>query len=298
MTRPTVAQAEAWKPDALRETADDWDAAAADLQRTRRRRRCAESTAAATSGPGRPPRPPAVTAATISAGGAVATRCLITAAVAARDGADADGFGARRRAGCWSARLGPTDSRSPTTAPSPAVRTSPLLVSLAGGSAPVTRDVLDDADRRLPSTGLAQPTPTAASDIVEALNPPHAPPAPTAAAGAWPVPLADVVAGWSAIGQDRIANQIAAMTPEQRQRLIDEFPKQVGNTDGVPWDMRVAANRVNIAQAIADERRDAGPGRSGGSRSTKACSPRSTTRRAAAAGWTGRSSRSTPTGHR
>ena len=60
----------------------------------------------------------------------------------------------------------------------------------------------------------------------------------TAPAGAWPVPLADVVAGWSAIGQDRIANQIAAMTPEQRQRLIDEFPKQVGNTDGVPWDMR------------------------------------------------------------
>ena len=32
MTRPTVAQAEAWKPDALRRTADDWDAAAADLQ--------------------------------------------------------------------------------------------------------------------------------------------------------------------------------------------------------------------------------------------------------------------------
>ena len=50
------------------------------------------------------------------------------------------------------------------------------------------------------------------------------------------------------------------MTPEQRQRLIDEFPKQVGNTDGVPWEMRVAANRVNIAQAIADERRGAGPG--------------------------------------
>ena len=32
MTRPTVAQAEAWRPDALRRTADDWDAAAADLQ--------------------------------------------------------------------------------------------------------------------------------------------------------------------------------------------------------------------------------------------------------------------------
>ena len=32
MTRPTVAQAEAWQPDALRETADDWDAAATDLR--------------------------------------------------------------------------------------------------------------------------------------------------------------------------------------------------------------------------------------------------------------------------
>ena len=32
MNRPTVAQAEAWDPDALRRTADDWDAAAADLQ--------------------------------------------------------------------------------------------------------------------------------------------------------------------------------------------------------------------------------------------------------------------------
>ena len=105
--------------------------------------------------------------------------------------------------------------------------------------------------------------PTPPSDIVEALNPPHAPPAPTAPAGGWPIPLADVVSGWSAIGQDRIANQITAMTPEQRQRLIDEFPKQVGNTDGVPWAMRIAANRVNIAQAIADERREGNPGSQG-----------------------------------
>ncbi len=62
----------------------------------------------------------------------------------------------------------------------------------------------------------------------------------------------DVVAAWPATNQDRIGEQIAAMTPAQRQRLIAEFPQQVGNTDGVPWDMRVAANRVNIAQAIVD----------------------------------------------
>ena len=54
------------------------------------------------------------------------------------------------------------------------------------------------------------------------------------------------------MGQDRIVEQVAAMSTAQRQRLISEFPQQVGNTDGVPWAMRVAANRVNIAQAIVD----------------------------------------------
>jgi hypothetical protein len=54
------------------------------------------------------------------------------------------------------------------------------------------------------------------------------------------------------MSQDRIGEQIGVMTPAQRQRLIAAFPQQVGNTDGVPWDMRVAANRVNIAQAIVD----------------------------------------------
>ena len=86
MTRPTVAQAEAWKPDALRKTAEDWDAAATDLQ-TRvdavvhtiagSRDFWSGSAAEAARGHGD----------TIAAGGAVATRCLITAAVAARDGA-------------------------------------------------------------------------------------------------------------------------------------------------------------------------------------------------------------------
>jgi hypothetical protein len=37
------------------------------------------------------------------------------------------------------------------------------------------------------------------------------------------------------MSQDRIGDQIAAMTPAQRQRLITEFSQQVGNTDGVPW---------------------------------------------------------------
>ena len=245
MSRPTVAQAEAWNPDALRETADDWDTAADDL-RTRidaavraidgSRDFWSGSAAEAARGHG----------ATISASGALATRCLIAAAVAARDGAAQMGS-ARDDLLAVLCRPG----QSPTTGVT-------FWSPLTGGSAHATAEVLDARiAAALDRLGAADTD--CASDIIEALNPKHAPKAQTTPAGAWPVPLSDVVAGWSAIGQDRIANQIEAMTPDQRQRLIDEFPKQVGNTDGVPWDMRAAANRVNIAQAIADERRDDGP---------------------------------------
>ena len=263
MSRPTVAQAESWNPDALRETADDWDSAAmtcalASMPRSVRSHGSRDfwsgSAAEAARGDG----------ATISASGALATRCLITAAAAARDGATQMG-----------------SARSDLLAV--LSRSSPLAASLTGGSARVAAEVLDtQIEAALDRLGAADVD--CASDIIEALNPKHAPKAQTTPAGAWPVPLSDVVAGWSAIGQDRIANQIEAMTPDQRQRLIDGFPKQVGNTDGVPWDMRAAANRINIAQTIADERRDDGPVRSAGSRSIRACSPRWTTRRAAAAG--------------
>jgi alpha/beta hydrolase family protein len=61
------------------------------------------------------------------------------------------------------------------------------------------------------------------------------------------------VANWQTMSRDRIAGQIAAMTPTQRARLIDAAPSIVGNTNGVPWDMRAAANRINIAQAVRDE---------------------------------------------
>lgn len=257
MTRPTVGQAERWNPDALRRTAEHWDAAATDLQ-TRAdtvaggingsRDFWAGSAADAARGHG----------GAIAAAGAFATRCLITAAVAARDGA-AQLDRARddvlalvavaRDEGFTVADDGAAGGGDP----------SRPLVSLTGGSPAVTADVLT-ARIVAALDRLAAADADAAHDITEALNPMRASGTPTVPAGAWPVPAADAVAGWSAIGQDRIANQIAAMTPEQRQRLIDEFPRQVGNTDGVPWEMRIAANRVNIAQAIADERRLNGPG--------------------------------------
>ena len=260
MTRPTVGQAETWNPDALRRTADGWDAAAGDLQ---------SRVDAVTAGvndsrdfwTGSAADAARARGGTIAAGGAFATRCLITAAVAARDGAAQMGrarddvlalIATARAEGFSVADDGAVSGGDP----------SRLLVSLSGGSPAVTADVLTARIvAALDRLGAADAD--AAHDIAEALTPSRAPDSPTVPAGAWPVPPADAVAGWSAIGQDRIANQIAAMTPQQRQYLIDEFPKQVGNTDGVPWDMRVAANRVNIAQAIADERRRGGPGSQG-----------------------------------
>lgn len=254
MTRPTVSQAESWRPDALRATADAWDAAATDLQQrvdavmhgidgSRNFWTGAAADAARRRG------------AAVASAGAAVTRCLISAAVAARDGADQI---AAAQAGVLDLVAG-ARAQGFVVADDGSVAggaTSALLATLSGGSTPVARDVLaariaDALDR------LAAADSDTADDIVAALDPPRARPAPTLQAGG--VPLADVVAGWSAIGQDRIADQITAMAPDERQRLIDEFPRQVGNTDGVPWDMRVAANRVNIAQAIADERSAGGP---------------------------------------
>lgn len=241
MSTPTVAQAEAWNPDALRDIADEWDSTAADL-RTR-----IDTVVRAIDGSRRFWTGSAADAArdrgtAIGGDGALVTRCLIAAAVAARDGAEQIG----------SARDDLLTLLAVTR------DQSPVLTSLAGGNAAVTADVLDARiDAALEKLGAADSD--AAHDVTEALSPAHAPKAPTNPAG-WTVPMADAVAGWSAIGQDRIASQIATMTAEQRQRLVDEFPRQVGNTDGIPWDMRIAANRVNIAQAIADEQQTNQPG--------------------------------------
>ena len=262
MSRPTVTQAEAWRPDALRQLADAWDAAARKLgahvdtvgREVNRSRDFWTGSAADTAHE---------RAGTIVAAGDAAARALVTAAVAARDGADqiataqADVLARVTAARTDGFVVG--DDGSVAAANDP----PPLLVALSGGSAEVAGDVLApraaeltrqivDALERL---GAADAD--AAHDIEEAFaSPPTADAAPTVPAGAWPVQAADVVAGWPAMGQDRIAGQIAAMTPAQRQQLIGDFPGQVGNTDGVPWDMRVAANRINIAQAIVDERAD------------------------------------------
>jgi hypothetical protein len=51
-----------------------------------------------------------------------------------------------------------------------------------------------------------------------------------------------------------IQSVFAALSPEQRQRLALLYPNLVGNLNGAPLDLRMAANRVQIGVALDDER--------------------------------------------
>jgi hypothetical protein len=258
VTRPTVSQAEAWRPDTLREAADSWYAAATDVHAkvdvaVRGVRSSQDFWTGAAADAARQQ------ALELGHASDALARAMVLAAVAARDGADqiaaarADVLARVAAARAEGFVVGDDGSAAASNPP-------PLLIALSGGDAGVAREVL--ALRGVEVAGrigealdrLGAADADAAADIEEALAAGVARPVATVPVGAGPV-AADVVAGWPAMSQDRIAEQIAAMTPEARHRLIDEFPRQVGNTDGVPWDMRVAANRVNIAQAIVEESR-------------------------------------------
>jgi Alpha/beta hydrolase len=259
VTRPTVTQAEAWRPEALRRLADGWDEAArrlnasvdsvmADIRRSRDFWTGAAADTARND------------AENITAAGDAVARSLVLASVAAHDGADqltAAATEARTRiAEARADRFDVADDGTVSTRDG----APPLLVALAGGDAVVANDMLAmrAAELTRQVTGaldrLGVADADAANDIDDAFNvSPVRRTVATVPAGAWPVDAADVVAGWPAMSQDRIAEQIGAMAPAQRERLVREFPRQVGNTDGMPWDMRIAANRVNIAQAIVDD---------------------------------------------
>lgn len=188
-----------------------------------------------------------------------AARHLVTAAIAARDGADqlaaAQSLVLAKVAQARDSGFEIADDGTASVRAGP----SPLLIALSGGNAAVAHDMLamraDELTKQITAAldRLSAADADASRDIEEAFESvPITGAAATVPASAWPVQASDVVAGWPAMGQDRIGEQIAAMTPAQKQQLTTEFPQQVGNTDGVPWDMRVAANRINIAQAIVD----------------------------------------------
>jgi Alpha/beta hydrolase len=246
MTRTTVSQAEVWRPDSLREAADDWYSAATNVHASVD---IAAQGVEATHGFWTGSAAEAAREDAVAVGHAsdAVARAMVLAAVAARDGADqmasaqADVLALVAAARSEGFTVGDDGSVSVGADP------LPLLVVLSGGDDAVARDMLAARAERLTRQivdaldRLGAADADAAADIEEAFTLPMDRPAPTTPASAWPT-----------MTQDRIADQIAAMTPDQQERLIAESPRQVGNTDGVPWDMRIAANRVNIAQAVID----------------------------------------------
>ncbi len=246
MTRPTIGQVEAWCPAALSRLADGWDRNARFLSAH------ADSlpadlsfwTGAAADAAGQKAKSIVATADTVA-------RALVLATAAARDGAaqlDAARAGVMALVEAARSEGFTVDDTGSVAAHAPP---SSLLVALSGGAPPVAVEMLTVRAAELTDRlgealdRLATADADAAADIAEAFT--FAPPtAPQAAE-------ADVVGAWPMTSQDGIAGQIAAMTPEQRQRLIRGFPEQVGNTDGVPWEMRVEANRTNVAQAVLRE---------------------------------------------
>ncbi|UXA16157.1 alpha/beta hydrolase family protein [Mycobacterium sp. SMC-4] len=259
MSRPTVAQARAWDPEALSRLAASWDdaarrlvadteSAAGAVERSREHWTGAAADAARRQ------------ADRVAADAARAARVLIAASVAALDGAEQIAVARRQVLALVdaAARDGlPVSDNGTVLADSDP---QPLLTMLAGGDPSAAAEMLrsrarrlsvdiGDALRRLGDADL-----DTAADIAAAFATASAPasgPASTVPAGAWTA--SQVVDAWPRMGQDRIAAQVAAMTPQQRDQLVAEFPGQVGNTDGVPWTMRSRANRVNLAAAILSE---------------------------------------------
>lgn len=245
MTRPTLGQAEAWRPTALSRLADGWGDHARFVSAH------ADSLAAEFSfWTGAAAETARQQAKTIVATADTVSRALVLAAAAARDGADqltlarADVVALASTAREEGFAVDDTGSVAVHAPP------STLLVAMSGGVPSVAVEMLavraaeltDQLGEALSRLGAADAD--AATDIAEAFVLP---------AAGHQAAEAGVVATWPDTRQDRIADQIAAMTPEQRQRLIDAFPSQVGNTDGVPWEMRVQANRTNVAQAALRE---------------------------------------------
>lgn len=256
MTLRTVSQAREWDPAALRDLADAWDNVAGRLQQR------ADQVDAAVTGSGKIWRGAAADEARRMASPATAAlrrlcSALVIAAAEARAGADSIGSA---RTGVL-ARIDDAQTDGCTVADdgtvSPPPQPSALTVMLTGGTAQgatamlevraqeLTRALRSALDRLAASDSNTARSIDAAFDLAASDAPDAVRPAGLSVS---------TVADWPHLPQGRIAELITAMPTAEQERLIRTHPERVGNTDGVPWDIRVAANRVNIANAILRER--------------------------------------------
>ena len=256
MSRPTVSQVSTWRPQALLELAGAWDDAAGRLQA---QADAVDDSVTHSSGvfAGSAAGAAREAIGPTAAGLRGVCRALILAAAEARDAADVITRGRdrvlavvadARDEGC---PVGDDGTVAPPSAP------SVLLVACSGGSDSVARTMLDVRAAELTRvlqgalSSLGAADAEAAAAIDAAFD--------TAIPGAAPVRPAGLtgssVGDWPHLSQDSINASIAGMSDSERRRLVESRPQEVGNTDGIPWEMRIAANRINIANAILDEHR-------------------------------------------
>ncbi len=253
---PTLSQAQSWRPDSLRQAADAWDAAATDIHRefdvvVRGVQETQDFWTGDAADAARD------RAANVSGSAAKLARALVAAAVAARNGADRI---AAARDGLLS-QVNSVRSQGFVVADdgtvAPPARPPAFVLAQCAGNAALATNVLSamaaeytrELAGKLDALGAADDD--AAHHIDDAFHG-LTTPGPTQPTGLGENP----VANWPNMSQDGISATIGAMTADQRLQLVDDYPQQVGNTDGVPWDMRVAANRLNIEQAVLDARRE------------------------------------------
>lgn len=220
MIGPTLAQALRWRPEALRLLADAWDDAARDIHHhvtaASRLGRDSEETWQGASGAAA-----RQDARSFQSAGDVVARALVCAAVAARDGAgqlaEAASDLATRVA---AARTEGFDVGDDGTVRPDAAPTT-LLLLLSGNDVDVAHRMLTARAEEL------------TRQIAEALRRLHD-------------------------ADDDAARDIgeAFESVQHGDEGRDGHADHVGNTDGVPWNERIAANRTNVAQAIVERLED------------------------------------------
>lgn len=248
-----MSQARSWRPEALGELADAWLAAAGHVR--------AAAPAGDPHGSGAALEDARARLGDIADSATDAARALVDAAATARSGAERIGAARRAVLVAVDSAVGTgftVSDGGTTTAPADGPE---LLKLMGGGATPALLACRADELTAVITTALDRlaaadaDTARSLSTIFRLVPPTSAPTHPAGASGGATGDLGDLVAGWPTMPQDRIAGQIGALDPDQRRALIAAAPRQVGNTDGIPWDMRIAANRINIADAILGERR-------------------------------------------